>query len=266
MTAPRTTDWDARAYTRLGEPQFRWAMALLDQLELRGDETVLDAGCGSGRVTAALLERVPRGRVIACDISMPMLAQARATLGDANGRIEYVHADLAALGLEGVAEVVFSAAVFHWIPEHRALFRSLFRALVPGGRLHAQCGGEGNLARILDRADQLGAADPFAPYLAGFARTTTFARAEESELRLADPGFAQVRAWITPAPTAFASRDVYAEFVEKVVLRDHLARLPDAELRRAYVERLTDLAATDVPPLCLDYVRLDLRAVRPRDL
>ena len=263
MTTPRSTEWDARAYTRLGEPQFRWASALIEELELRGDETILDAGCGSGRVTAVLLARVPRGRVIACDVSLAMLEQERATLGDADGRIEYVHADLARLALDRVADVVFSAAVFHWIPDHPALFRSLCAALVPGGRLHAQCGGTGNLARILDRADELAAVEPFAPHLAGFARTTTFAGAKESEQRLADAGFAQVRAWTTPAPTPFASRSVYAEFVEKVVLRDHLARLPDASLRRAYVEALTDLASRDVPPLCLDYVRLDLRAARP---
>jgi trans-aconitate 2-methyltransferase len=138
--------WDARAYTRLGEPQFRWASALIDQLELRGDETILDAGCGSGRVTAVLRERVPRGRVIAVDVSLDMLEQARATLGD--DRVEYRHADLATLGMLGVADVVFSAAVFHWVPDHAALFRSLCAALVPGGRLHAQCGGIGNLVRV----------------------------------------------------------------------------------------------------------------------
>lgn len=260
---PRTTEWDARAYTRVAEPQFRWAVALLDQLELRGDETVLDAGCGSGRVTAALLERLPRGRVIACDVSLAMLEQARATLGDANGRVEYVHADLAALALDRAADVVFSAAVFHWVADHPALYRSLHAALVPGGRLHAQCGAAGNLARILDRADELGASEPFAPHLADFIRTTTFAAANESEQRLTAAGFASVRAWTTPAPTPFADRDSFAEFVEKVVLRDHLARLPNDELRRAYVERLTDLAADEMPPFCLDYVRLDLRASRP---
>lgn len=263
MTTPRTTEWDARAYTRLGEPQFRWAIALLDQLELRGDEVVLDAGCGSGRVTAALLERLPRGRVIACDVSSAMLEQARSTLGDADGRIEYVHADLVALALDRVADVVFSAAVFHWIADHPALFRALHAALVPGGRLHAQCGASGNLARILDRADELGATEPFAAYLAGFRRTTTFASADETEQRLTAAGLAHARAWNTPAPTPFADRTVYAEFVEKVVLRDHLARLPSDELRRDYVARLTDLAARDSPPLCLDYVRLDLRAARP---
>jgi trans-aconitate 2-methyltransferase len=252
--------WDARAYTRLGEPQFRWATALIEQLELRGDETILDAGCGSGRVTAVLRDRVPRGRVIAVDASLDMLEQARATLGE--DRIEYRHADLATLGMLGVADVVFSAAVFHWVPDHAALFRSLFAALVRGGRLHAQCGGVGNLDRILARADDVGRREPFRDHLVGFARTTNFATVEESERRLADAGFAEIRCWTTPAPTTFAAREVFTEFIEKVVLRDHLARLPDRAVRRAYVDAISDRAAADDPPWCLDYMRLDLRAIR----
>ncbi len=260
MTESRA-GWDARAYTRLGEPQLRWASALIGQLELRGDETILDAGCGSGRVTSLLRERVPRGRVIAVDVSTDMLEQARAMLGD--DRMEYRHADLETLGLHGVADVVFSAAVFHWVPDHAALFRALFAALVPGGRLHAQCGGVGNLERILARADDVGARAPFREHLAGFVRTTNFGGALDSEARLADAGFAEMRCWTTPAPTPFSGRDLFAEFIEKVVLRDHLVRLPSSALRDAYVDALAELASADDPPWTLDYVRLDLRAIRP---
>lgn len=260
MTEARA-GWDARAYTRLGEPQLRWASALIDQLELRGDETILDAGCGSGRVTALLRDRVPRGRVIAVDVSTDMLEQARETLGD--DRIEYHHADLATLGMRGVADVVFSAAVFHWVPDHCALFRSLFEAVVPGGRLHAQCGGVGNLDRILARADEVGAREPFRERLSGFHRTTNFASVAESVRRLADAGFTGIECWTTPAPTPFSSREVFVEFIEKVVLRDHLVRLRDDVHRHTYVDAVADLASADDPSWCLDYVRLDLRAIRP---
>jgi trans-aconitate 2-methyltransferase len=201
--------------------------------------------------------------VVAVDASIAMIEQARTALGPASDRIEYVHADLVTLGRERIADVVFSAAVFHWIPDHAALFRSLFAALVPGGRLHAQCGGEGNLARILDRADAIGTSPPFAARLAGFRRTTTFAGASDSEARLDAAGFADARCWLTPAPTPFVDRATFAEFVEKVVLRDHVAHLGEAPLRREFVECVTDLFAADEPPFCLDYVRLDLRAVRP---
>ncbi len=60
-------EWDAETYDAVSDPQFNWGMEVLDRLELRGDEAVLDAGCGSGRVTAELARRLPRGRLIAVD-------------------------------------------------------------------------------------------------------------------------------------------------------------------------------------------------------
>src|SRR6266704_2621497 len=70
-------NWDAGAYDRLSGPQYAWGQRVLDRLGLRGDETVLDAGCGTGRLTALLLVRLPHGKVIAVDKSEAMLAEAR---------------------------------------------------------------------------------------------------------------------------------------------------------------------------------------------
>src|SRR4051794_38753075 len=146
MTEPRRT-WDGAAYDRLSTPMERLGREVLDRLELRGDETILDAGCGSGRLTELLVERAPRGRVIGVDASASMIDAARARLGD---RADLRRADLAALDLGGeTVDVVFSTATFHWIADHDALFRCLRGALRDGGRLVAQCGGAGNIASIL---------------------------------------------------------------------------------------------------------------------
>ncbi|MBA3328711.1 MAG: methyltransferase domain-containing protein, partial [Solirubrobacterales bacterium] len=120
------------------------AAEVLHRLDLRGDETVLDAGCGSGRVTRMLLDRLPRGRVIAVDASPDMVGRAREELGPG---ADVRRADLATLRLQTAESVdaVFSNAVFHWVDDHDALFASLAGALRPGGRLVAQCGGEGNV-------------------------------------------------------------------------------------------------------------------------
>src|SRR6187431_1425343 len=87
-------DWDARTYDRVADPMTRWGAAVLDRLPLRGDERVLDAGCGSGRVTELLAERLPGGRVVALDGSSQMVAAARERLAPFGDRVEYVVADL----------------------------------------------------------------------------------------------------------------------------------------------------------------------------
>ena len=78
-TGPR--EWDAETYDAIADPQFEWGVEVLEGVVLAGDETVLDAGAGSGRVTERLLERLPQGRVIALDGSKDMIEKARERVG-----------------------------------------------------------------------------------------------------------------------------------------------------------------------------------------
>ncbi len=146
---------------------------VIERLALRGDETVLDAGCGSGRVTKLLLERLPEGRVIAVDAAPSMVEEARAALGPG---VEVIQSDLTELELDERVDAVFSNAVFHWVPDHDALFARLRAALRPGGRLVAQCGGAGNVERFHEVAKAVGDEEPFAEYLAGLDRPVELRR------------------------------------------------------------------------------------------
>jgi len=162
-------EWDASAYHRLSSPQLSWGKKVLATLKLRGDELLMDAGCGSGRLTAELLENLPEGRVVGIDISQNMLASARDHLRSRFGtRVQFVAADLQDLPLEHAFDGIFSTAAFHWVPDHLRLFRSLFRALRPGGWLRAQCGGGPNLARLLVRMDALMRSPKYARFFAHF--------------------------------------------------------------------------------------------------
>src|SRR5271165_59691 len=123
-------DWDGATYDRISGPQARWGAALLDRLPLVGDERVLDAGCGSGRVTEALIERLPRGHVVALDASGQMLEAARSRLARFGDRVSFVQADLGRpLPIEPPVDAILSTATFHWVPDHDALFRNLAAVL-----------------------------------------------------------------------------------------------------------------------------------------
>ena len=260
MTAP-TADWDGTAYHRLSEPQFAWGLAVLARLELRGDETVVDAGCGSGRLTAALLDRLPHGRVIAVDRSESMLAVAERELRPRyGGRIELVCADLLDLDLDRAADVVFSTATFHWVLDHPRLFAVLHRALRPDGRLHAQCGGGANLRHVKARANRLVGAPELRGWFEGWSPPWEYADAETTRRRLEQAGFAGVATSLEPAPTILDDRATYRAFVATVILRPYLARIPDASLRDELLDRMCDEAAGDQPPWSLDYWRLNMTA------
>jgi trans-aconitate 2-methyltransferase len=250
-TGPR--EWDAEVYDRVSDPQFEWAQEVQERLSLRGDETVLDAGCGSGRVTAMLLDRLPNGRVIAIDGSASMVAKARETLGD---RAEVREGDLAALELNEEVDLVYSNAVFHWIPDHENLFRRLFAALRPGGRLIAQCGGSGNVASLTRAIAEVAAQPRFGEHFADMKPMLNFATAEETEALLREIGFEQVLCWLQPKNVTPAEP---LPFLATVTLGPQLERLPD-ELEDPFV---TEVAAAMGEPLVLDYVRLNIEARRP---
>jgi trans-aconitate 2-methyltransferase len=248
-----TRDWDAGTYDRVSGPQVEFAESVLRRLPLAGDETVLDAGCGSGRVTELLLERLPRGRVVAVDAAPSMVEHARHALGE---RATVLCQDLAELSLEEPVDASFSNAVFHWVPDHDALFASLYEALRPGGRLVAQCGGAGNVEAFHAVARAVGASQPYAPYLAGWTGPWNFATAEQTAARLAAAGFTEVEAWLEPRPVW---PDDPEDYLRSVCLGYHLQRLPE-ELRPGYVRDVL-AGLGDAPEL--DYVRLNIDARRP---
>ena len=245
-------DWDAATYHRVSGPQVEWAAAVLDRLGLRGDETVLDAGCGSGRVTLMLLERLPRGYVVAVDQAPSMVEHAREALPAERATV--IQASLTELVLDSPVDAVFSNAVFHWIPDHDRLFARMFAALRSGGRVVAQCGGEGNVARFHRAAREAAAEEPYAEHFEGWEGPWNFAGPEETARRLERAGFEAVETWLEPYPVV---PDDPGDYLRTVCLGYHLERLPE-DLRDGYADAVLRRADRE-----LDYVRLNVGARRP---
>jgi len=258
------SDWNAEVYDRLSRPQQGWGQAVVGRLALEGHETVIDLGCGTGRLTERVLDCLPHGRVVAVDYSPSMLEVARANLRPRfAGRVGFVRADAAALPFEAAADAVFSTATFHWVMDHDRLFRSLYTALRPGGRLVAQCGGGPNLARLLGRARRLAGAPDYARYFKGWTEALRFEEAAPAARRLETAGFIDVETETVPAPVSFATAGEFEDFLACVCVRAYVARLPDEARRSSFLHTLATQAATDDPPFTLDYWRLNLNATKP---
>ena len=251
LDAPMTTtDWNAVSYDRVADPQARWGAEVLMRLPLAGGERVLDAGCGTGRVTELLLARVPRGEVVALDASAAMLQEARRRLASHGDRVSYVRADLGqALPIDEPVDAILSTATFHWVLDHDALFANLAAVLRPAGWLVAQCGGFGNIARFIEVARSV---DP------NFTRNRhNFQTPEATAERLERSGFVEIRTWRSDAPTRFNPGEPFEAFLAAVCLRTHLAGIPQAE-REPFVRAV----AARMPEPLLDYVRLNITARR----
>jgi trans-aconitate 2-methyltransferase len=257
-------EWNASSYHKVSGPQTEWGRRVLSRLTVHGDERVIDAGCGTGRLTAELLRRVPDGRMVAIDRSWNMLLTARANLRpDFAARVSFVHVELPAMPFNRWADLVFSTATFHWVRDHVALFRNIFQALRDRGRLFAQCGGGPNLARAHALAEQVMQREPFAPYFTDWQTLWEFATPDITTSRLRAAGFVDIVSSLEEAPTTLADEASYREFVTTVIYNRHLERIADPALRSRFIDNITTLAAHENPPFTLDYWRLNLQGRRP---
>lgn len=240
------TPWDARTYDVLSTPQQAWASDVLARLHrIPRDATVLDVGCGTGRVTESLLALVPRGSVLAIDASEDMVTLARSRLGD---RAQMWCQDV--LDLAEAVDVIISTAALHWGDHDRMLGDGWPSRSARAGSSKRSLEARGNIARVRELIDRV-AQDAF-PELVGWS-PWVFASPQETERRLRAAGFSSVRCWLEDRPTY--PEDI-GPFVRTSILAAHLARLPE-ERRNAFV---TAVVGGVRPPL--DYVRLNVSAVR----
>jgi trans-aconitate 2-methyltransferase len=243
--------WDGQSYDRISGTMEALGLEVLGRLELDGGEVVLDAGCGSGRITQALIERLPRGRAIAVDASPSMVEAARTRLGpDADIRV----LDLLELELEEPVDAILSTATFHWIADHERLFARLRAALRPGGRLVAQCGGEGNIDVLRGTANAVRSREPYAAHFAGWQAPWNYAGPHLTHERLLAAGFSSAECWLTPAPR---EPEQPREFLSTIVLGPHVQQLPE-QLREPFIDDVLDALGI---PVVVDYVRLNIDAV-----
>ncbi len=246
----RHREWDAGAYATLNAPMTARGNDAVGRLELGGDETVLDAGCGTGVVTATLLERLPRGRVVALDGSEAMLEAARARF-DGDERVSYALADLerplaGQLGEHAAVDAVVSTSTFHWVRDHDALFRSLAGVLRPDGQLVVDCGGAGNIAPVLAALRELG-------YV---SHPWSYENVEDTERRLRAAGFAELDVRLVPRVSRHEPAEL-ERFLTSVVLRTFVAELGD----EAGAQLVRDVAAR-LPDGEIRWVRLEIVARR----
>ncbi len=259
-----TSEWNAAEYEVLSAPMTGWGANLigrvLENRPLRGDESAIDAGCGTGRVTEMLLERLPSGTVLAVDASGAMVEAARRRFaGDKRVRVERV--DLLQLEVEEPVDLILSTATFHWIKDHESLFGRLAQALKPGGRLVAQCGGAGNISRVTRATEEVMGEERFRNRFEGWEDTKEYADPETTRARLEAAGFGEIQTWLHEEPTKFGSVSELARYLKTVVLRLHLERLPEADQQPFAEAVAARVVAVEDPPV-MDYVRLNILAVR----
>ncbi|MBM4255068.1 MAG: methyltransferase domain-containing protein [Deltaproteobacteria bacterium] len=253
-------EWNAGEYERLADPMTRWGGQVLERLQLNGDETVMDGGCGTGRVTEQLLAKLPRGKVIGVDFSSQMIEQAKERFAK-EPRVTLYVGDLTTFTPPEPIDAILSTATFHWIKDHDKLFAQLAKILKPGGQLVAQCGGATNIAGVMAAIAEITHAPSYAAAFSGWAGPWLYATPEETKTRLERVGCTGIHTWLNPEPTVLTSREHLADYLQTIVLGQHLLRLPPDQ-HRPLAEAVSDAIIRRAGQPLIDYVRLNIVARR----
>jgi trans-aconitate 2-methyltransferase len=249
--------WDADDYHRHSSAQTDWGREVHGRLSLRGDEHVVDLGCGDGRLTSELATRLPRGSVTGIDSNADMIDFAERHHRANN--VSFAKADVCRFSLGRRVDLFVSTACLHWVEAHDPVLRCCRAHLDRGGRLFFQMGGRGNCAELLRAAETTAREAGWSRYLEPFTVPWHFRGPEDYETLLPRFGFRPLRselvaktmvhdgpdglrAWLRTTWMPVVSRVPEAlqdELVDAIVARHLVARPPDAQGRtRAAMMRL----------------------------
>jgi len=239
--------WDAEDYSRSSSAQQVWARELIAKLRLSGDESVLDIGCGDGKVTAEIAALVPNGRVVGVDNSPEMVRFAADSFGDGStANLRFLLRDARELGFDEEFDVVFSNATLHWVIDHGPVLRGIFRAMKPGGRVLLQMGGRGNAADILSIMDSLAVDPKWRSYFREPVVAYGFYGPDEYSGWLVDSGLTPLRVELLARDMAQPGKEGLASWVRTTWL-PYTQRVPE-ERRGEFIADIVDRYVRSHPP------------------
>lgn len=232
----RPPTWDAADYARNSQGQYGWALDNLGKLKLTGYETVLDVGCGDGKITVEIARRVPHGHVVGIDQSADMVALAAQNFELPNVRFRVL--DAQALDFNEEFDAIFSNSAIHWMPAPAAAIRGITRALKPGGRMFLSIGGRGTAALPRKAIEELTVEPRWSPYLAEAASPHYFFGPDEYLPWLAEAGLHADRVELVPKPMRLPSVQALEGWL-RTTWMTYWQRLP-VEERPDFIRELTE--------------------------
>jgi trans-aconitate methyltransferase len=259
------TQWNAADYAKHSLGQFAWALSIIDRLALKGDERVLDIGCGDGKVSAEIASRLANGRVLGVDNAPEMIALAKGTWTGRAANLEFEVGDAQALDVPPIFDVVFSNAAIHWMPDHQSVVRGVARALAPGGRVFLSMGGRGTASPVYRALTSFAHQEPWGPFLAGAVSPHHFRGPDDFEPLLRELGLRLIRLELVPKPIRHADRAALTGWL-RTTWMTYTARCPEP-LRAGFLEELTNRVTPECTlaedgALLLPMVNLEVEAVR----
>jgi len=239
-------EFDGEKYKQASGRQKAWGKTLISELQLRGNERILDLGCGHGALTAELAALVPDGAVLGIDGSESMIETARKDHAGVNLRFELL--DINAMNFESQFDVVFSNATFHWIKDHNKLLANVFKSLKDRGTARFQFAGDGNCSNLIGILREMMSDEYYAGYFDEFDWPWFMPAVEQYRALLDEVAFAEKKVWGENADRYFESTEAMVRWIDQPSLVPFLPCVAGTDKQRfrdAVVERMIEDTVQD---------------------
>jgi len=259
------SEWNASDYAKNSAAQAIWGRELIAQLNLQGNESILDVGCGDGKITVELAQSVPQGYVLGIDSSQNMIDYAQKQYPTLPN-LQFTQMDARQITVDRPFDLLFSNAALHWVDDQPAFLKGAYQALKPGGRLVFSCGGRGNIAEFMAVFQHLQQQLPWKPYLANFQSSTFFHDDQDYLNWLRDAGFQPLSVALVPRDMVHEGKSGLAGWI-RTTGTPYTHPIPDGD-RDRFIDAFASAYLARYP---LDsdghshvkMVRLEVEAVKP---
>ena len=232
-------NWNAQDYAKNSANQFQWAKELIPKLKLHGNETLLDIGCGDGKITVELVRCLPNGRVVGVDSSAEMIHLAQHNFPSKDyPNLSFHVMNAKKLTFHSEFDRAFSNAALHWIVDQKTVLNGVQRSLKSGGRLLFQMAGKGNAKDVISIINELAAVKPWKGFFSNMTFPYGFYDPEEYKAFLHQAGLVPLRVELFPKDMKFKGAEGLAGWVRTTWL-PFTDRVP-VELRPKFVELIVN--------------------------
>lgn len=258
--------WNASDYNQNSFAQQQWAAELIKKLQLQGNETVLDIGCGDGKNTSEIAKLLPKGKIIGIDNSPEMITFAQKLFpSEKYPNIFFKLMDARHLTLMTQFDVVFSNATLHWMSEHEKVLQGISALLKPHGKILLQMGGKGNAAQIFLILDNLIKLPTWARFFRDFTPPYSFYGPEEYHPWLQKTGFLAKRVELIPKDMVQKGTQGLRGWI-RTTWMPYLQRIP-SHLQLDFLDDLVARYEKQYPPdpqgnLHVPMIRLEVEAIK----
>lgn len=256
-------EFDGEKYKNASSHQKEWANKILDELHFKGNEIILDLGCGDGTITNQLAEMVPAGKVVGIDASEGMIKTALKDKKQSN--VHFEQKDINEISYNEEFDFIFSNATLHWVKDHTKLLSNSFKALKNNGALRFNFAGDGNCSNFFKVIKQAMAENEYSQHFKDYSWPWFMPTIEAYEKLATEAEFSEIKIWGENADRYFENSETMVKWVDQPSIVPFLKYIPEPKkdnFRKYVVEQMIKETKQENGTCFETFRRVNVKAVK----